>query len=203
VSDAAFNTLQLQGWLEQIRGGDESARDALVRTVHGRLEVLARRMLRGFPRVARWEQTGDVLQNALLRLLRALQAVTPESTRDFFGLAAQQIRRELLDLAKHYHGKEGLGAHHASHDDLAGAAAGPGADARAVTDLERWTQFHEEVEKLPVEEREVVSLVFYHGWTQAQVAELFHVDERTVRRRWQQALRKLRRLLADGDLAPE
>ena len=28
-------------------------------------------------------------------------------------------------------------------------------------------------------------LTFYHGWTQAEIAELFQVDERTIRRRWQ------------------
>ena len=44
-------------------------------------------------------------------------------------------------------------------------------------------------------EREVVGLVFYHGWTQAQVAELFQVDVRTVRRWWESALVKLHREL--------
>ena len=35
-----------------------------------------------------------------------------------------------------------------------------------------------------MEEKEVVSLIFYHGWTQAQVAAFFQVGERTVRRWW-------------------
>jgi RNA polymerase sigma factor (sigma-70 family) len=55
------------------------------------------------------------------------------------------------------------------------------------------------VDGLPVAEREVVGLVFYHGWTQAQIAELFQVDERTVRRRWQSACLRLNRL-AGGEL---
>ena len=45
-------------------------------------------MLRDFPGVARWEGTDDVLQNATLRLYRALKDVTPESPRSFFNLAA-------------------------------------------------------------------------------------------------------------------
>jgi RNA polymerase sigma factor (sigma-70 family) len=53
------------------------------------------------------------------------------------------------------------------------------------------------VDRLPAEEREVVGLVFYHGWTQAQIAELFAVDERTVRRRWRRACGTLRDLLGD------
>jgi RNA polymerase sigma-70 factor (ECF subfamily) len=82
--------------------------------VCGRLERLARKMLRRFPGVHRWAETGDVLQNALLRLLRALQEVRPESVRGFFGLVAEQMRRELLDLARHFCGPQGLGARHDS-----------------------------------------------------------------------------------------
>jgi RNA polymerase sigma factor (sigma-70 family) len=43
------------------------------------------------------------------------------------------------------------------------------------------------VDQLPIEEQEVVGLTFYNGWTQAQIADLFGVDERTVRRRWRSA----------------
>jgi DNA-directed RNA polymerase specialized sigma24 family protein len=43
----------------------------------------------------------------------------------------------------------------------------------------------------------VLGLVFYHGWTQAQIAELFQVDERTVRRRWQAACLRLNRLVGE------
>ena len=64
-------------------------------------------------------------------------------------------------------------------------------------DLERWAAFHEMVGALPAEEREVVGLVHYHGWTQAQIAELFGVTERTVRRWWQSALLKLGEAMAD------
>jgi RNA polymerase sigma factor (sigma-70 family) len=56
------------------------------------------------------------------------------------------------------------------------------------------------VEKLAVQEREVVGLIYYHGWTQAQVAELFQVNVRTVRRWWESALVKLHRELNDEEL---
>jgi RNA polymerase sigma-70 factor (ECF subfamily) len=57
--------------LNHIRQGDTTASDELLRSVCGRLETLARKMLRGFPKVRRWAQTDDVLQNALMRLLRS------------------------------------------------------------------------------------------------------------------------------------
>ncbi len=186
--------------LERMKGGDRQARDELVRAFEGRLEHLAAKMLRSYPSVGRWVEAGDVLQGSLLRLLRALESVQPESTRAFFGLAAEQIRRELLDLARHFYGPHGLGANHDSVG--AGSAAGrqvvapadPGDD-----DLERWCRFHEEVARLPAEEREVVGLIYYHGWTQAQVAELIQVNVRTVRRRWEAALVKLHRELKDAE----
>ena len=36
-------------------------------------------------------------------------------------------------------------------------------------------------------DREVVGLLYYQGWTQAEVAELLQIDERTVRRKWVKA----------------
>ncbi len=46
-----------------------------------------------------------------------------------------------------------------------------------------------------------MSLIFYHGWTQLQVAELFEVNVRTVRRWWEAALVKLHGELSAGDEA--
>jgi RNA polymerase sigma-70 factor (ECF subfamily) len=126
--------------------------------------------------------------------------VKPESTRAFFGLAAEQMRRELLDLARHYYGPEGEGANHdsvAPRPDDSRPALDPPAPNSTSADLERWARFHEEAERLPVREREVVGLIFYHGWTQAQVAELFHKDVRTIRRWLESALVKLHRELND------
>lgn len=182
-----INTVQLNGWIDRMRAGDQAARDELLRATCQRLERLARKMLQRFPSVQRWAETGDVLQNSLLRLLRALAEVRPNSVRDFFGLAAEQMRRELLDLARRFQGARGdqarcesgvLDAEPVAHRDLS-------------RELERWSSFHEEVARLPAEDREVVGLIFYHGWTKEAVAELFQVSRRTVQRRWDEAMLKL------------
>jgi RNA polymerase sigma-70 factor (ECF subfamily) len=155
-------------------------------------------MLKGFPNVSRWVDTGDVLQNALMRLLRTLQQLQPESMRALYNLAAEHIRRELIDLARHFYGPEGVGAnHHSSRGSETGQTVAwePVAPADCPDELDRWYHFHQEVEKLPSSHREVVSLIFYHGWTQADVASLFQVTERTIRRRWQEALLTLREAL--------
>src|SRR5436305_5024138 len=115
MAEAAIDTTQLNNWVDRLRTGDLTARDELLRGACHRLERLARKMLQRFPSVQRWADTDDVLQSALLRLLRALEQVRPSSVRDFFGLAAEQMRRELLDLARRFHGPEGFAAHHESH----------------------------------------------------------------------------------------
>ena len=197
MGDPSVRTVQLQRWLERMRAGDLNARDELLRCFCGRLEHLARKMLRRFPQVHRWAQTDDVLQNALMRLLRSLQKAEPASVGDFLGLAATEMRRELLDMARHFYGPHGLGANHASHGSSSSdAGAGPDfAASEDKDDLERWQAFHEGVEALPAEEREVVSLIFYHGWTQVEVAQLLQAGERTIRRRWESALLKLNQRL--------
>jgi RNA polymerase sigma factor (sigma-70 family) len=196
--EPSFDTVQLHHYLDRLRDGDSDAADVLLRKVCGRLERLARHMLRGFPNVKRWADTDDVLQGALVRLLRTLRNLRPESTRDFLNLAALHIRRELLDLARHFRSRldrpTGAGD---DGDELAELPDGSGAGG----ELELWAAFHEQLDRLPTEEREVVALTFYHGWTQAQIAELFGVDERTVRRRWRSACRQLSEAL--GGQLPE
>ena len=164
MADPADSTAQIQIRLDRLRAGDESARDELLDIACGRLRRLAHRMLRAYPAIRRWEDTDDVLQNAVLRLCRALKDVRPESVRSFLNLAALQIRRELIDLARHYEGPEGPGRHHLSRarTDASGAASDP-LDTSTDTDdpagLASWTEFHNTVESLPVTEREVFHLL--------------------------------------------
>jgi RNA polymerase sigma-70 factor (ECF subfamily) len=142
-------------------------------------------MLVAYPCVRRWEDTGDVLNAALVRLTRSLESVIPTSTREFFGLAAQHIRWELLDLARHYQGPKGLGRHYRSGFaklTSTPAVPEPAAPASGSDELDWWAEFHTAVERLPTEEREAFSLTFYHGSDQTQVAEVMGVTTRTVRR---------------------
>src|SRR5262249_36777335 len=123
MTGSPTSTAHLQGCLERMQKGDRAARDELLQHVYERLQRLARKMLKGVPGVRRWEQTDDVLQNALVRLLRALEDLRPATLREFFGLATEQLRRELLDLARHWFGPQGPGAHHDSHGS--GGVASP------------------------------------------------------------------------------
>jgi RNA polymerase sigma factor (sigma-70 family) len=193
MADSEFDSVYLRDLIARLQAGDRSAEDQLVRAILARFQNLARRMLNKFPDLRHLEQTGDVVQDSLLRLLRALKEVTPQTTRDFFNLAAEQIRRQLLDLARRHRTKPTVPLR--ANEDSSSSGEGPPDRTPAQADLDRWEQFHAAVEKLPPEQREVIGLTFYHGWKQAQIAELFQVDERTIRRRWQAACLALNKAL--------
>ena len=184
--------------LQRLADGEHAALDDLIAASSNRLQQLARQMLNRFAGVRRWEQTDDIFQNSLLRLIRSLEDVKPQNSAQFLSLAALQIRRELLDLARHYFGPLGHGARHA---EWVGDSDNPTLDRPDSgvdpTQLVEWRELHERVDELPDPLREVVSLLYYHGLTQIEAAELIRVNVRTVQRRWQAALLELHRTLKD------
>lgn len=184
-------TVAIEGWLAQVRAGNDQARKELLNCACDRLTHLTRKMLKNFGRVKRWEQTDDVVQNSLIRLYRTLADIQPANAAEFYRLAALNIRRELLDLAKHYYGPRGHGANYASMDTGGDSGTGPALDRSAPNDdpgqLSAWAAFHAQVEKLPAEEKEVFDLLWYQELSQAEAADLLQVSDRTIKRRWASA----------------
>jgi RNA polymerase sigma factor (sigma-70 family) len=201
MTDPLSHTSQLHHLWQRFGSGDRAARDELFCAVCARLELLAHKMLQGFPGVKRYVEAGDVVQNALLRLLRALEKVQPTTVQDFFNFAACQLRRELLDLARRVRALKGQVVQRVTHvgeeDSDIGAVEPSDHQVEDPGEIDRWCAFHQHAERLPVEQREVMGLMYYHGWTQAEVAELLHITERTVRRHWRSARAKLRHILKD------
>jgi len=203
VEPSEGTTILVRRCLDRLRGGDEAARAELLRAAGERLTRLARKMFHAEGRLRCWEETGDVLQNAMLRLLRRLHNVTPASPREFFRLAAGEIRRELIDLARHYFGPHGPGTKHDTHAgkkaqrDTPSPAVDPADEEQDLNKLAEWGEFHERVDALPEEEREAFDLVWYQGLSYVAAAEVLGVSARTVTRRWQAACLKLESALGD------
>ncbi len=195
MSNSAVSSQRIQRLLDRLAAGDPTARDELIAATSKRLIPLARKLMGDFPRLRRWEQTDDVLQNALLRLHRSLEETAPSDPRRYFGLAATMIRRELLDMTRHYYGPQGAAAHHASRPrsrsrPASSSRASRTAPAPASMNPQHqaeWTEFHQLVERLPAAEREVFDLLWYHGLSQKAAAEVLEVSVRTVKRLWQSA----------------
>jgi RNA polymerase sigma-70 factor (ECF subfamily) len=177
-------TVQIEQWLARV-GTDPAARDRLLALACERLRQLGSRMFRRGHALRRWEQSDDILQEALLRLSRALADVRPQTAAQFFALASLQIRRVLIDLSRKHFGPRGSGKNHASVPD-ADAVHAP-ADA----DLDDWTRFHEAVRELSEEARAAVDLLFYQGLSQEAAAGVLGVSERTVKRWWRAARQEL------------
>jgi RNA polymerase sigma factor (sigma-70 family) len=194
-------TARLERCLDRLRAGDRQASRELLEHTCGRLTELAHVMLRSYARLKRWAETDDVVQSAVLRLSRALEKVTPPTLADYYRLAALQIRRELLDLVRHYYGPLGQGGRHQSNagEPLSGEAAPPlyeRADTTLDPDrLAAWAEFHRTVQDLPEEEQAVFDLVWYQGLGHTEAAALLNVCARTVKRRWHAACLKLHGVL--------
>lgn len=194
-------SIQLQGWLAKLEEGDPSARSELINRACSRLQKLIRQMLGDFARVRRFEDTDDVLQNVVVRLMRRLETVRPPTVADFFRLAASEARHELIDLARHYYGPLGAGAREV------GAPAQPGDDSTSTPGLAEanstfdsgrladWSEFHRQVEALPDAERDVFALLWYNDLTQDEAATVLGVSVPTIKRRWLAARLRLQKWL--------
>lgn len=181
--EQSLNTNNLQLWVVELQAGRPNAAEPVFKSIQKSVNRLAARAFKKFPRAGRFADLDDVIQGGLIRLLSSLRAIRPESTRQFYALANTAIRRELLDLIKKYYGPAGAGTH------LSGLSVGnesgelDPADEYQI-DLDGMGAFHLAVEELPTEEREAFSLRYYHGWSLAEIADLFQVSVRTVQR-WQ------------------
>lgn len=176
----------------RLRNGCDDARSDLIAYSYDKLRNVASRIMgKAFTRLRRWEQTDDVLQNAQIRLHRALATYAPESSASFYNLAAKLIRRELQDLTRHHFGPQGQGANHHSNDgepadrpDPRSMRSGGGEPASE----EERASIRAQVEALPPELRDVVRTIWYEGKTQQEAANALGVSVSTLRRRKRNAL---------------
>lgn len=179
--------------IERFNAGDQAARDELIARACDRLRRLTEHIMQDFGRVRRWEDSDDVFQEAMVRLLRALEAVPITTAEQFFRLAALQIRRQLCDLVRKHFGPEGDGANLATnHEESMGPRTGAAArePAQSTHDpgkLAFWTELHQMVERLPDEALAVVDLLWYQELTQDEAAGVLGVSVPTVKRRWAEA----------------
>jgi len=198
MAQPSINAALMNDLVARCQAGDRAARDDLVRLILHRMERLARRMLRQFPHVARYVEWEEVLSDATMKLLHALQTHRPACPREFFALAAAIVRNHLIDLARHF--KQRIAREVVGGPDDSGILdpLQQHADPASVNpDLDRWTAFHEAVETLPPEEREMFSLIAYHDWSHDDVAALFQCSTKTVQRRYRDAVAALRERLGD------
>jgi RNA polymerase sigma factor (sigma-70 family) len=166
------------------------ARDELMAAAIDHMRSIAHRMIRGFPKVRRWDETDDVVQGASLRLVRALDKIVPTDPRHLLGLVAVQVRRELLDLARRYGSAESFARHHETNVAFINGQqvlqTDHASDPLSVSagDVDSWSEFHAAAGALGEEEQELFNLIWYLGLSRDQVARTLSCSVRTVARRW-------------------
>jgi len=160
--------------------GDPAALEALTPLVQGELRRLAARFMAG-------ERPGHILQatalvnEAYLRLID-WKEVRWQNRAHFFGVAAQIMRRVLVDIARtRDRAKRGRGQVHVSLSEAADVAAGtPG---RAV-DLVALDDALKTLEQLSARQARVIELRFFGGLSLEEAAHVLDVSVGTVRRDW-------------------
>jgi RNA polymerase sigma factor (TIGR02999 family) len=177
--------------------GDQAALDELMPLVYGELRRLAGRYMRR-------ESPGHTLQTSALVNEAYLRLVDQKSVRwqnraHFFGVAAQLMRRILVDHARsRLRAKRGGGAQIVSLAEQAVMSE----DVAEVIALD---EAMKSLAEMDPRKSQIVEMKFFGGLTNEEVAEVLKVTSRTVEREWRKAkawLNRAIRITSVGDDAP-
>jgi RNA polymerase sigma factor (TIGR02999 family) len=173
--------------LQRAAGGDRAALDAVYTSLYPDLKRLARSRLRQQGR-GESVSTTMLVHESFVRLVGA-RDLRLEDRRHFFAYAAKTMRNIIIDSAReHLAERRGGGAEHVTLGDADAAAdAMQLADSHASDELVRVSDALHELETVDPELAELVEMRYFGGYSEAEIAELQGVNERTVRRRWDKA----------------
>jgi len=172
--------------------GDQAARDQLMPLVYAELHRLAHRHIKK-ERPGHTLQTSALVNEAFVRLVDQ-RDVHWQSRAHFFGIAAQMMRRILVDYArKRRFAKRGGNQLQVSLNEELVAANQRSAEVVLLDDA--LTQLAE------IDERKskVVELKFFGGLSIEETAEALGVSPGTVMRDWTLAKAWLRRAMSRND----
>jgi RNA polymerase sigma-70 factor (ECF subfamily) len=166
--------------------GDEAARDELMPLVYQELHRLAHHYMNR-ERPGHTLQTSALVNEAFVRLIDQKE-VRWQNRAHFFGLAAQMMRRVLVDYARsRQYAKRGGGAQQVSFDEALFVSEERAHEVVALDDaLKDLAQFDQR-------KSQIVELRFFGGLSIEETAELLKVSPGTVMRDWTLAKAWLRK----------
>ena len=171
--------------------GDLQARNELLPLVYRELRQRAAAYLRRERRDHSLQPTA-LVNEAYLRLV-GQQRVGWQNRAHFFGVAAQMMRRILVDYAR---------AHHAARRPGAGLRVSltEGMSAAPPVDCELLLldQALNELAALDPRQAQIVEFRYFSGFSEQEVAEVLSISRSTVTREWQTARAWLYRRLTTG-----
>lgn len=171
---------EVTGFLKAWSSGRPEALDRLMPVLQEELRRLASSYMRRERRDHTLQVTG-LVNEAYLRLVDQ-RNVSWRDRRHFFGIAAQCMRRVLVDYARQRHaGKRGGGKMFVTFDESIEIASARGVDLIALDDaLASLAQLDER-------QAAVVDLRFFGGLTISETAKLLSISPATVKREWESA----------------
>ena len=166
-------TKLLQEWSE----GRQDALDRLLPEIYAELRRLARSYLRR-ERPDHTLQPTALVHEAFLKLIDQ-RVVRWQNRAHFFGIAAQAMRRILVDHARAgAAGKRGAGERPMSLDEALVLTDAPNVDVLALD--EALTR----LAAIDLQQSRVVELRFFGGLTMEETAEVLSISPATVGREW-------------------
>jgi len=165
----------LRAWSD----GDQRALAALTPIVYDELHRLARRYMKN-ERPGHSLQTTALVNEAYMRLVD-YKRMQWQNRAHFLAVAAQAMRRILVDHARRHNLKRGAGVEHVSLDSAAVIGAGRPDDFVSLDDA--LTALAE----MAPRKAKVVELRFFGGLGVDETAEVLRVSSITVMREWKSA----------------
>ena len=174
--------------LKRWSNGEEKARDELMPLVYDELHRLAATYLRRERREHTLQPTA--LVNELFLKFSEQHSMSWRNRAQFFGVAAQLMRRILVDSARaHRASKRGGDRFCVSLKNIAAFGEQPDADLLALHDALN------SLEEIDPEQARIVELRFFGGLTIKETVEVMGISHATVEREWKLAKAYLKREL--------
>jgi RNA polymerase sigma-70 factor, ECF subfamily len=160
--------------------GDKAALDELVPLVYEELHRLAHHYMGG-EHAGHTLQTTALINEAYLRLID-FRNMHWQNRAHFFAVAAQLMRRILVDSARNRHYiKRGGGSQKISFDEVMSLSQETSAELIAVDDALK------DLATLDLRKSQIVELRFFGGLDIDETAEVLGLSVATVKREWQRA----------------
>jgi RNA polymerase sigma factor (TIGR02999 family) len=168
--------------------GNQAAMDELMALVYDELRRLASRYMRREGQ-GHTLQTSALVNEAYLRLIDQ-KKVKWQNRAHFFGVAAQLMRRILVDHARsRSRAKRGGGAQMMSLADQRGTS-------KEVAEVIALDNALKDLSEMDPRKCQIVEMKFFGGLTNEETAEVLKVTSRTVEREWRKAKAWLHRAIS-------
>lgn len=186
MDEASSKRGEITEMLKACVGGNREAMDALVPLVYEELHRQAHRYLNR-ERSNHTLQTTALVHEAYLRLIEQ-RFVDWQNRAHFFGMAANMMRRILVNYAvnRHRYKRGGAGSDLPLEEALCVAAEEQDVDLLA---LDRALN---ELAKLDERQAQIVELRYFSGLSIEETAEVLQISPATVKRDWSMAKAWLR-----------